>query len=179
MNEIGDDGLIRLARRGDDRAFESLVQPLLEPSFRLACGMLLDRAAAEDAVQEATLKAWRALPRLHPDTRSLKPWFLTIVANQCRSMRRGRWASVLRGIDVFGGESLSAEAQAANQLDVGAALRRLSPRSRAAVVLRFYLDLSYEEMAEVMGGTALAAKSRLHRALQAMRVHVEIQEDER
>jgi RNA polymerase sigma-70 factor (ECF subfamily) len=179
MNEIAGDRLLGLARGGDDRAFESLVQPLLEPSFRLACGILLDRAAAEDAVQEATLKAWRALPRLRPDTPSLRPWFLTIVANQCRSMRRSRWSTVVRGLDAFRAESASAEALATTQVDIGAALRRLGPRSRAAVVLRYYLDLSYEEMAEVMGGTAQAAKSRLHRAVRAMRVHVEIREDER
>jgi RNA polymerase sigma-70 factor, ECF subfamily len=178
MDEIVGDRLIGLARGGDDRAFESLVQPLLEPSFRLACGILLDRAAAEDAVQEATLKAWRALPRLRPETRSLRPWFLTIVANQCRSMRRSRWTWVLHGIEPFGVESASAEAVVTTQVDVGEALRRLGPRSRAVIVLRYYLDLSYEEIAEVIGGTAQAAKSRLHRALRAMRVHVQLQEDE-
>jgi RNA polymerase sigma-70 factor, ECF subfamily len=177
MEEIVGDRLIGLARGGDDRAFESLVQPLLEPSFRLACGILLDRAAAEDAVQEATLKAWRALPRLRPGTRSIRPWFLTIVANQCRSMRRSRWTWVLRGIEPSAIESASAEALATTQVDVGEALRRLGPRSRAAIVLRYYLDLSYEEIAEVMGGSAQAAKSRLHRALRAMRIHVEVQED--
>jgi DNA-directed RNA polymerase specialized sigma24 family protein len=64
MDDTWSQRLIRQARDGDDRAFESLIEPLLEPSFRPACGILLDRAAAEDAVQEATLEAWRAMPRV-------------------------------------------------------------------------------------------------------------------
>jgi RNA polymerase sigma factor (sigma-70 family) len=141
--------------------------------------MLLDRAAAEDAVQEATFKAWRALPRLRPGTTTLRPWFLTIVANQCRSMRRNRWRSVLRGLS---GDhptiEQAADALASTSLDVVAALQVLDSRSRAAVVLRFYLDLSFEEMAGVLGGTPQAAKSRLYRALKAMRPLVDVQVDE-
>jgi RNA polymerase sigma-70 factor (ECF subfamily) len=186
MNETYAERLIGLARGGDEQAFESLVEPLLEPSFRLACGILLDRTAAEDAVQEATFKAWRALPRLRADTTSLRPWFLTIVANQCRSMRRNRWGSVLRGFgDVHHGEAghtgASAEAVVPAQLDLAEALRRLDGRSRAAVVLRFYLDLSFDEMARVLGGSPQAAKSRLYRSLKAMRPLVEVwtgEEDE-
>jgi RNA polymerase sigma-70 factor (ECF subfamily) len=188
MNETYAERLIGLARGGDEQAFESLVEPLLEPSFRLACGILLDRAAAEDAVQEATFKAWRALPRLRADTTSLRPWFLTIVANQCRSMRRNRWGSVLRGfVDGAGSAGAasvgaSAEVAVAAQVDLAEALRRLDGRSRATVVLRFYLDLSFDEMARVLGGSPQAAKSRLYRSLKAMRPFVEVwtdQEDER
>ncbi|MBO0684236.1 MAG: hypothetical protein J2P45_13835, partial [Candidatus Dormibacteraeota bacterium] len=105
MDEGWSARLIGLARRGDDGAFESLIEPLLEPSFRLACGILLDRTAAEDAVQEATFKAWRAMPRLRSDTSSLRPWFLRIVANQCRSMLRSRWTTVLRGAPLVQAEA--------------------------------------------------------------------------
>ena len=177
MNPAFAESLIGLARGGDDRAFESLVEPLLEPSFRLACGILLDRAAAEDAVQEATFKAWRALPQLRPGTTTLRPWFLTIVANQCYSMRRNRWCSVLPGlVSAPAGNGPAVEDVAAGQVDVVAALRSLDGRSRAAVVLRFYLDLSFEDMARVMGGTAQAAKTRLYRALKSMRPLVDVRE---
>jgi RNA polymerase sigma-70 factor (ECF subfamily) len=171
--------LIGLARSGDDRAFESLIDPLLEPSFRLACGILLDRSAAEDAVQEATFKAWRALPRLRPETASLRPWFLTIVANQCRSMRRSPWRSVLRGLAGIESDRVNAEALVSTHLVLEGALRQLSPRSRAAVVLRFYLDLPFEEVGRILGSSPQAAKSRLHRALRTMRSHVETQEQDR
>jgi len=54
--------------------FEFLLEPVLEPGFRLACGMLHDPQAAEDAVQEAAFKAWRKLGQLRPG-QSLRPWF--------------------------------------------------------------------------------------------------------
>jgi len=176
MDEIACQSLLARAQQGDDRAFEALIEPLLEPSFRLACGMLLDRAAAEDAVQEATFKAWRALDRVRSDTTSLRGWFFTIVANQCRSMRRSPWWSVLRGVGGGHAGDTSAESLVSTQVDLASALRRLDPRSRAAVVLRYYLDLSFEEVALVVGGTPDAAKSRIHRALRAMRVQLENQE---
>jgi RNA polymerase sigma-70 factor, ECF subfamily len=74
--------------------FDALVGPLIEPAFKLAVVYLRDPHEAEDAVQEATLKAWRGLDRLR-DEGAVRSWFLTIFANQCRRMRRARWWSVL------------------------------------------------------------------------------------
>jgi RNA polymerase sigma-70 factor (ECF subfamily) len=54
-------GRLQRAKAGDGRAFEELLAPVLDPAFRLAMTMLKDRGAAEDAVQEAALKAWRKL----------------------------------------------------------------------------------------------------------------------
>ena len=59
MEHAADPDLVRGARRGDEAAFTSLLRPLLEPAYRLAAGMLQDRPLAEDAVQEAAVKAWR------------------------------------------------------------------------------------------------------------------------
>jgi DNA-directed RNA polymerase specialized sigma24 family protein len=63
--------LLEAAKLGDDNAFEILLQPLLEPGYRLAGGMLQDHQAAQDAVQEAAFKAWRKL-RLHCSSMSSK-----------------------------------------------------------------------------------------------------------
>jgi DNA-directed RNA polymerase specialized sigma24 family protein len=87
--------LLDAARAGDDGAFEILLQPMLEPGYRLAGGMLQDHHAAQDAVQEAAFKAWRKLRQLR-DGSELRPWFLGIVANECRSVRRSRWSSVVK-----------------------------------------------------------------------------------
>lgn len=74
--------------------FELVLGDLIPHGHRLACGMLHDPAAAEDAVQEAALKAWRKQSRLQAGVDPL-PWFLAIVANECRSMRRRRrWCEV-------------------------------------------------------------------------------------
>ena len=87
--------LVQAAKRGDKVAFMSLLEPSLEPGYRLACGMLHDSQAAEDAVQEAAFKAWRKLGQLR-EGHELRPWFLGIVANECRTVRRSRWWSVLK-----------------------------------------------------------------------------------
>ena len=88
------------AAEGDAHAFAALIEPLLNPAYRLAAVMLADRHAAEDAVQEASIKAWRKLRQLHGDATSLRPWFLSIVANECRMARRQRWWSVLKVADI-------------------------------------------------------------------------------
>src|ERR1700736_4906471 len=90
-----DADLITKAKQGDRFAFDQLVGPLVGQGFRLAFGMLHDREAAEDAVQEAAVRSWRKLSNLRPGT-EMRPWFLGIVANQCRTISRGRWWSVLR-----------------------------------------------------------------------------------
>src|ERR1700694_2207682 len=83
------------ARSGDQVAFEALITPLIHPAYRLAFAMLGRREEAEDAVQESVLKAWSRIGQLRPETGALRPWFLTIVANHCRSVRRRAWWSVL------------------------------------------------------------------------------------
>src|SRR5215831_559483 len=98
MGTVATRELVDRSLAGDRSAFEQLIEPLMEPAYRLACGMLLDRAEAEDAVQEATLKAWLKLSTFRTGA-ELRPWFLTIVANHCRDLRRSRWWSVLRGVD--------------------------------------------------------------------------------
>jgi DNA-directed RNA polymerase specialized sigma24 family protein len=87
--------LIRDARAGDAEAFDALIGPLLQPGYSLALGMLHDREAAQDAVQEASLKAWRKLSQLRAGS-EIRPWFLAIVANQCRTTLRGSWWRVLK-----------------------------------------------------------------------------------
>src|SRR5256886_17017775 len=81
--------LIGRAKTGDRFAFDELVGPLVDQAFRLAYGMLHDRHAAEDAVQEGAIRAWRKLNNLRPGT-EMRPWFLAIVANQCRTIARGQ-----------------------------------------------------------------------------------------
>src|SRR5207244_7932857 len=88
------------AASGDPDAFALLIQPLLGPAYRLAAVMLADRSAAEDAVQEASIKAWRKLGQLRGDEGALRSWFLAIVANECRMARRQRWWSVVRLPDI-------------------------------------------------------------------------------
>ena len=90
-----EDSLVAAAIDGDEGAFDTLVGPLIDPGFKLAAVMLRDSEEARDAVQEACVMAWRKLRQLRGEAQ-IRPWFLSIVANQCRSVRRARWWSVLK-----------------------------------------------------------------------------------
>jgi len=159
--------LLQRSVSGDRLAFERLFRPLYHDGFRLAVSMLADSALAEDAVQEALLKAWRKLHTFRHGS-DVRPWFLTIVANQCRSVRRGRWWSVQRVADVDA--RAGTDPSAADRMDLEAALARLPERARLLVVLRYYLDMPFEEIAEMVGASPSAVKSATHRALAKLRL---------
>lgn len=162
------DDLIGRAKAGDRFAFDELVTPLMTQGFRLAYGMLFDRGAAEDAVQEAALRAWRKLANLKPGT-DLRPWFMAIVANQCRDVARSRWWSVLKIAATPEQDAGGHEDRIAVGADVRTALRRLSFDQREVLVLRYYADLSVEEIASIVRIPQGTVKSRINRGLAAMR----------
>jgi RNA polymerase sigma-70 factor (ECF subfamily) len=156
------------AKAGDGRAFDELLALVLDPAFRLAMTMLKDRAAAEDAVQEAALKAWRKLARFRPGA-ELRPWFLAIVANECRTARRGRWWGVMKLADVDLSQAIRSDRGWADRMDLDAALDRLPPRHLLALTLYYHLDLPIEEVGRVLGCSSGGARQRVHRALAALR----------
>jgi RNA polymerase sigma factor (sigma-70 family) len=163
--------LVQAAKQGDDAAFEMLLEPLLDPARKLANGMLHDHHAAEDVVQEAALKAWRKLSRLREGT-EMRPWFLGIVANECRSAMRTRWWSVIRTILPDTHEE-SADDSVVEGLDIRRALRAMPEAKRMIFVLHWYLDLPTDEIAEVLGTSVHAAESRLVRATQEFKRRME------
>lgn len=164
----GDEKLLAAARTGDQASFERLIEPHIAVGYRLAAAMLNDPGQAEDAVQEATLRAWRSIGQLR-SAALVRSWFLTIVANRCRSARKARWWSVIRLAETRPGLP-SPEDTAERHEDLSRALRRLSPDERAAVFLRFFEDMNSREVGLALGITATAARSRIHRALQQLRI---------
>src|SRR2546429_8276790 len=163
------------ATEGDANSFATLLEPLLDPAYRLAAVMLDDRAAAEDAVQEASIKAWRKLRQLRGDQRSLRSWFLSIVANECRMARRQRWWSVVRLAEPPRAEDTTDHYGGAGG-DVRRALLKLKPEDRLPLVLHFYLDLPLDEVARTLGISESAAKSRVYRAAQRLRPELSMEE---
>jgi len=155
----------------DTGPFLALIEPLLPAGYRLAYAMLRSQAEAEDALQEALLRAWAARARMRPDT-SPKPWFLKIVANQCRQQRRNRWWSVLKQADLPDGPTADGAGASAGDPDLRQALARLPHRHRLVLALRYYLDLSFEEIGRMQGVSTGAAKARVHRALRHLRAEV-------
>ena len=163
---------LRLARAGDGRAFAELLEPVLDPAFRLAMTMLKDRSAAEDAVQEAALKSWRKLDRFRSGA-DMRPWFLAIVANECRTSRRTRWWQVI-GFDdpTDRAPAPSSEGAWADRIDLDSALDRLPKHHLLALSLYYHLDLPIEEVGRILGCSTGAARQRIHRALGVLRLDV-------
>ena len=154
-------------------SFDELLGPLLEPAYLLAAAMLGDRSLAEDAVQEASLKAWRKIDSVR-DPGALRSWFLSIVANQCRSMRRSRWWSMLPLLPRASAQKASPESVVVEGLDLTRALDRLAAEDRAALLLHFHYDLTYAEVGHCLGVSMTAARSRIHRAVHRLRPDLEV-----
>jgi len=170
-------GLVDRARAGDLAAFEALVSPLIESASQIARAILRDWHEAEDAVQEATFKAWRAVARLRDDTTSLRAWYLTIVANEARSRRRGRWWNVIRLAEPRGDfHGPGPEEHASQSVDLERAMRLLSDRERLILFMHYYLDLPLDEIGRVLGLSTQGVKSRMYRATRRMRPALRCQE---
>jgi RNA polymerase sigma-70 factor (ECF subfamily) len=166
--------LVQAAKAGETWAFEVLLEPVVDPAYRLAWAMLRDRAAAEDAVQEASLLAWKNLGSLRRHE-GMRPWFLAIVANQCRRARRQRWWSVLKFADLRSGDRgpvIGTEPTT----DLRRAIRSLDHRKRLVVVLYYYLDLPLAEIASVIGIREVAAKAILYRAIRELKPALQAKE---
>ena len=151
--------------------FDALVGPHLESGYRTALAILGNPDEAHDAVQESAFKAWRKLHQLREGAPA-RPWFLTIVANQCRSERRGHWWSVIRMPQIDRGEERVPET--AQSMDIDSGLAKLPPDDRLALFLYFYLDLPLEEVGAVLGLSAGGAKTRVYRAAKKLRPGLEM-----
>ena len=163
------------ARAGDQTAFEALITPLIHPGYRLAYAMLRRREPAEDAVQTAVLKAWKGIGRLRPETASLRPWFLTIVANECRSARRARWWSV---VPLPHSQRMAFnEEHLAERTDLRRSMDALGHDDRLLLYLFYWLDLPLEEIAQALGVSPGAAKARLYRAVGRLRQRLTLSEE--
>ncbi|HXC75492.1 MAG TPA: RNA polymerase sigma factor [Candidatus Acidoferrum sp.] len=165
--------LVQAAKDGDEAAFEVLLEPLLDQGYRLACGFLHDHQAAEDAVQEAAIKAWRKLDRLREGS-EMRPWFLGIVANECRSTRRARWWTVLK-LDHPEAIEDPRDDAILEGVELRRALRAMDSAKRLVLVLHWYLDLPLDEIAVITGSSVHGVESRLLRATQELKRRMEVQ----
>lgn len=169
-----DADLIRQAQHGEAHAFRLLVERYADPAWRTARVLLADRGAAEDALQEAWMDAWRGLSRFQGD-RPFRPWLLRVVANRCRMAARRRIvpAQPLLPEDaetVVGAESpVETLLRREGDAELYAALSALPVDQRHVVELRFFAELDLADIACVLAIPLGTVKSRLHRALLAVR----------
>ncbi|MGD1993874.1 MAG: sigma-70 family RNA polymerase sigma factor [Anaerolineae bacterium] len=162
---------IQEARDGDTAAFARLVEAYQTHVYNLTYRMLGERMAAEDAAQEAFLRAFKNLHRYDP-SRSFRTWLLSIAAHHAIDrLRRRRPQVPLQRMVPQAGDDPGPERQVV-QREAREAVQRLltllSPTDRAAVTLLYWYDCSYEEIAETLDLTVSAVKSRLYRARRTM-----------
>lgn len=167
------------ALAGNQQAFGRLVEVYQAPVFNLAYRMLGNPGEAEEAAQDAFLKA---LTRLQTYDRSHKfsTWLLSITSHQCIDRLRRRrftWLSIednpaLEWLASSSGRPDESALRREAGDEVRAQLDRLEPTYRLPLILRYWHDLSYAEIAGVMGITEAAVKSRLHRARLQMAEHL-------
>jgi RNA polymerase sigma-70 factor (ECF subfamily) len=168
--------LVLRAQRGDDGAFAELVRVHQEIAFRVAYLITGSTADAEDAAQDAFLKAWRALGRFRSGE-PWRPWLLSIVANEARNRRRSagrraRLALRAEGERISGDAAPSPEttALAADERQrLLAALDALPDASRDVLACRYLLELSEQETAAALGLRRGTVKSRTARALERLK----------
>jgi RNA polymerase sigma-70 factor (ECF subfamily) len=168
---------VQAAMQGDQQAFADIVYAYQDSVYNLCYRMLGERTEAEDAAQEAFLRAYLNLARYDP-SRSFKTWLLSIASNYCIDRlrrRRLQWLSLDEEpvVDRLSLHSDDPEPEHTTidrerSRAIQALLAELSPEYRAAVVLRYWYDYSYIEIADMMDTTESAVKSRLFRARQAL-----------
>lgn len=181
------------ACRGDGQAFARLVLPLEKKLYQLALGITGCAEDAEDAWQNTLVKAWRGITKLR-EADAFPAWLTTIVLNEARRIARKK--KIQKAIaDVVlrhGGDATSLRASpqlhnsirpnptaapgnpdpavsADDRLDILVCLQALKPEQSEAILLRYWLDLTLEEIAKVTGVPLNTAKTRLYRGLERLK----------
>lgn len=167
--------VVAQAAAGDAIAFARIVAEHHDDMARVCFVICGDQDMAQDAVQAAWPIAWRKLPSLR-EPEQLRPWLVTIAANEARQiMRRMRRHSVVE-IDVADvGSDEHDPSRRATQSDLAVALRRLSPEDRSLLALRHVSGFDATEIGRAMGMSASGVRSRLARA--AARLRSELGDD--
>jgi RNA polymerase sigma-70 factor (ECF subfamily) len=157
-----------------DAAFRRLADRHLEASYRLACAILGNRAEAQDATHDAFVQAWRRWSTLR-DPAKFEHWFSRILVNTCRNWLKQ--ASRRRTQDLSDELAMTAGDPMGQALDrdvLSGAIAQLSPDHRIVVALRFYRDLTVDEISRRLDIPAGTVQSRLHYAMK--RLHAALDE---
>ena len=182
--DLEDLRLIDALRDGSEAAYEELIRRFQQPVYALALRLLDDQGEACDVVQEVFLKVFRKIGNFRSES-SLKTWIYRITVNEAHNARRWFFRHRRREVEldhtpeqardwkeIIADGSRSPYDVALDReqhLMIEAALEEINPIFREAVVLRDIMDLSYEEIAEVIGVSLGTVKSRILRGREALR----------
>jgi RNA polymerase sigma-70 factor (ECF subfamily) len=175
--EVDDGLLVERARDGDTAAFGALVTRYTAVAARVAY-LVAPGADVDDTIQEAFVKAWRALPRFRPGA-PFRPWLCRIVANEAKNRARSarrRDALALRSSTAAARDEPVTPEAVALERDAAEALVRamnaLGADDRLIVAYRWLLELSEVEMSDALGVPVGTVKSRLSRAMTRLRTQL-------
>lgn len=170
-DSMTDATLVRRVLDGDSRAFTILIDRHLQPCLRFATRMLGGRHDAEDATQEALLRAYRALATYDPSS-SFRTWLFAILVNRCRTslLQKSRYLRrVVTDEDAMSRAVRGDDAGATElRIEIERALAQLEPDQREAFLLKHVEQLGYEEMSAVTGAGVSALKMRVKRACERL-----------
>ena len=166
---MGQRELVDAARHGDAGAFGVLARQHADRVYALTNRILVDPGAAEDAAQQALIKAWRDLPSLR-DPDLFDGWLRRLVVRACydQAGTDRRWRAQIRLLPEVEPAADPTGALAARD-EMERAMIRLKPQQRAVLVMRFYLDLPVAEIAATLEVSVGTVSSRLHYALAELR----------
>ncbi len=155
---------------GDREAFGALASRNLGRMVGAAGLMLRSHDGADDAVQEALVRAWRDLPTLRDPDR-FEAWLYRVLVRACHDQLRRSASRPTVGDpdDAWPFSVVDPADRLVDRAAIDSALARLTPDQRTVLILRYYLDLTVEQIADIVGVPAGTVKSRTHRALDAMR----------
>jgi RNA polymerase sigma-70 factor (ECF subfamily) len=168
---------IRRAQAGDDEAFASLFHKYKNLVFRTSFLMLGHQHDAEDLLQDVFLEAHRSLRQYQADKGAFTTWLYRITINDCLNSKRKKLLSIVSFDEITGSREMFTDANLDIDESVQRAVNRLSPKLRAIVVLRYYADLSYAELTEVLDIPLGTVKSRLNQALHLLKCELSEQSE--
>jgi len=154
-------------------AFRVVTARHLDKAYRLAWAILGDPQEAEDATQDAFASAWRNRNRLR-DPDKLEAWIGRILVNTCRDRLRQRSRSRVQELEPSSLPPVPDQSEMTSSRDeLGRALACLDPDHRIVVILRFWADLTVEDIAQRVGVAEGTVKSRLHHSMRLLRAALE------
>ena len=187
-----DEELMALLSQGDQPSLAELVRRYQNDIFRFCLHYVRDVERAKEMSQETFIRVYVARARFDA-SRKFRPWLLCIARNLCLNEIKRKKAVTMESLDEYAssardesGEVLRSSADGADQILMAAerrkaladALAKLDPESREIVTLRFYERMQARDIAEVVGSTEGAVRTRLHRILKSMRAIYVAEKDE-
>lgn len=163
--------LLLTAKRGDQEAFAQAVQPLENKLFQTALGIVGNLQDAQDVWQNTVLKAWTNLPRLR-QPQYFHTWLTRIMLNETKQLLRRRSHQPLLPGDLPD-TSVEYEGELEQSLLIHVCLQQIPALQREAIILRYWLDLSLDEMARVLQAPLGTTKTRLYQGQRALKTLIE------